>query len=88
MNRQNALKHLMFDHHVPSNKPASKKYGRTKLARSICAWDVALELSKGNERKVTASLLDEIIESVDKGDNVIDAFFDDTWVVATEKRKR
>ena len=73
MHKQNALKHLLFEH-TPVRP--STKYGKTQLARALTAWRVALELSEGNEKRVTRKLLDDVIESVDRGDNVIDAFYD------------
>jgi hypothetical protein len=74
MNKQNALKRLLIDHNPP-NSP-STRYGRTMLARALVAWDVALGLSKGNEKKVTGQLLDDCIEAIDRGDNVIDALYE------------
>jgi hypothetical protein len=74
MNKQNALKHLLFEHR-PSPRP-STKYGTNNLGRSLVAWTVALKLNNGNEKKVSAKLLDDIIGAVERGDNVIDAFYD------------
>lgn len=71
MNKQEALRYMMFDH-VP-NDP-SKKYGKTPIVRCVTAWNVALQLSDNNEDKVDTELLDHIMEKVDEGDNILEFF--------------
>lgn len=71
MNRQQALRYLLESHTPPSR--ASTKYGPTDLSRALVAWEAASKLS-GKQSEITPELLDEIIKSVDKGENVVEDF--------------
>jgi hypothetical protein len=82
MTRQDALRHLLFGHQPDK---ASPRYGKNPLARSIVAWNVALKLCDDDENKVTELLLDDIINAINHGENVVEIFMNGDYEQALEK---
>lgn len=72
MNRQDALRYLMFER--TPNVDASKRFGVTPIVRSVQAWEVAYQLSSGDEVKITTEVLDQIMAEVESGADIIDKF--------------
>jgi len=70
MTRQEALKYLMFERKVSIK--SNTKYGATPIARSVAAWAMALKLCDNDVSKVDTLLLDQIIEAIENGENVIE----------------
>ena len=82
MTRQDALRYLLLGHQP--YRPSSK-YGKNPLARSIVAWNVALKLCDNDESKVTEPLLDDIINAINHGENVVEIFMNGDYEQALGK---
>lgn len=82
MTKQDALRYLLLG--SQPDRP-SVKYGKTPLLRSVVAWNVALKLCDDDEEKVTTMLLDDIIEAVNDGKNVVDIFINGDYEQVTKK---
>lgn len=72
MNRGEAVIYLLKSH-VPGHP--SRRYGVTEFARAVVAWKTADRITD-NQSEITPELLDAIIESVDRGDAVIEGLED------------
>lgn len=74
MNQQDALRYLVFEFKPDSARDPSRKYGVTPVIRCVTAWTIALQLADNNEDNVDKNLLDEIMNAVNTGDNVVELF--------------
>lgn len=63
----------MFDRDS-NDENVSKRYGTTPIVRCVSAWEVAVQLANSDESQISHQLLDEIMNSVEKGDDIIDRF--------------
>lgn len=75
MNKQQALRYLLEQHRPPTR--ISTKYGPTDLSRALVTWEAAIKLSP-KLSEITPELLEEIIKSVEKGENVVESFLEFT----------
>lgn len=71
MNKQESLRYLMLER-SPDNP--SKRYGKFPIARANTAWNCAHQLCDGDESKITEEVLSEIMDAVERGDNILEYF--------------